>query len=199
MGEKWTDRLLVRVRDTDLVPLHMLHLYRQRWFQKLKLWSVVRKKCCKIGWLFHSILYVIVWLIFCMEWHLSHIPLFIFFNFASYSCKNIIGCIWKCSSMFIWMNSFIFDKGVCDLDNVIQIRNHMYIGDTLTNYDLAIITYLLTYGAEPFLRSRQLCSPSSTSQHFMEPEGSTPCSQEPSTDPYPEPYQSNPLYPILSL
>jgi hypothetical protein len=30
-------------------------------------------------------------------------------------------------------------------------------------------TYLLTYGAEPFLRSCQLCSYSRTSQHFMEP------------------------------
>jgi hypothetical protein len=34
----------------------------------------------------------------------------------------------------------------------------------------------LTHGAEPFLRSRQLCSYSRTSQHFMGPEG-----------PYPEP------------
>jgi hypothetical protein len=33
----------------------------------------------------------------------------------------------------------------------------------------------------------------------MEPEGSTPCSQEPSTGPYPEPYQSNPLHPIILL
>jgi hypothetical protein len=32
----------------------------------------------------------------------------------------------------------------------------------------------------------------------MEHEGSTPCSQEPSTGPYPEPYQSNPLHPNLS-
>jgi hypothetical protein len=30
----------------------------------------------------------------------------------------------------------------------------------------------------------------------MEPEGLIPCSQEPSTTPYPEPYQSNPHYPI---
>jgi hypothetical protein len=37
-------------------------------------------------------------------------------------------------------------------------------------------TYLLTYGAEPFLRSRELCSPSTTSQHFMEPEGTIPSS-----------------------
>jgi hypothetical protein len=47
--------------------------------------------------------------------------------------------------------------------------------------------YLLTYGAEPSLRSRKLCSHSRTSQHFMEPEGSLPCSQEPSIGPYPEP------------
>jgi hypothetical protein len=43
--------------------------------------------------------------------------------------------------------------------------------------------YLLTDGAEPFLRSYQLCSHSRTSQHFMEPEGSLLCSQEPSPGP----------------
>jgi hypothetical protein len=56
----------------------------------------------------------------------------------------------------------------------------------------------LTHGAEPFLRSRQLCSHSKTSQDFMEPEGSLLCSQEPSTGPYPEPDQSNPSHPIVS-
>jgi hypothetical protein len=56
--------------------------------------------------------------------------------------------------------------------------------------------YLLTYGAEPFLKSRQLCSPSRTSQHFMEPEVSIPCSQEPSTGLYPEPYHSS-LYGVI--
>jgi hypothetical protein len=61
------------------------------------------------------------------------------------------------------------------------------------------IIYLLTYGTEPFLRSRQLCSHSRTSQHFMEPEGSLPCSQEPSTGPYLKPDRSSPFHPILSL
>jgi hypothetical protein len=57
----------------------------------------------------------------------------------------------------------------------------------------------LTHGAEPFLRSRQLCSDSKNSQHFMEPEVSLPCSQEPSTGPYPQPDKSNPYHPILSI
>jgi hypothetical protein len=53
------------------------------------------------------------------------------------------------------------------------------------------------HGAEP-LRSRQLCSYSRTSQRFMEPDGSLPRSQDPSTGPYPEPDQSSPYHPILS-
>jgi hypothetical protein len=57
----------------------------------------------------------------------------------------------------------------------------------------------LTHGGEPFWRSRQLCSYSRASKDFMQPEGSLPCSQELSTGPYPESYQSNPYHPILSL
>jgi hypothetical protein len=50
------------------------------------------------------------------------------------------------------------------------------------------------------LRSRQLCSYSKTFQHFMEPEGSLSCSQEPSsTCPYPKLEQSSPYYLRLGL
>jgi hypothetical protein len=62
-----------------------------------------------------------------------------------------------------------------------------------------VFVLLLTYGAEPFFRSWQLCSHSRTSQRFMEPEDSLPYSQEPSTGPYPEHDRSSPYYPILSL
>jgi hypothetical protein len=57
----------------------------------------------------------------------------------------------------------------------------------------------LTHGAEPFWRSCQFCSYSRTSQHFMEPGGSSPRSHEPSTGPYPEPDRSNPYHPILPI
>jgi hypothetical protein len=65
--------------------------------------------------------------------------------------------------------------------------------------DLSSLGLLLTHGAEPFLRSSQLCSYSRISQHFAELEGSLPCPQEPSTGPYSEPDQSNSYHPILSL
>jgi hypothetical protein len=58
---------------------------------------------------------------------------------------------------------------------------------------------LLTHFLTELSPSCKLCSLSRTSQHFMEPEGSLPCSQEPSTGPYPQPYQSNPHHAILSL
>jgi hypothetical protein len=61
---------------------------------------------------------------------------------------------------------------------------------------ITYITHSLTHGAENFLESRQTCSYSRTSQHFMEPEGSLPCSQESSTVPYSELDRSIPPHPI---
>jgi hypothetical protein len=49
----------------------------------------------------------------------------------------------------------------------------------------------------PFLRSRQLCSYSRTSERFMEPESLLPCSQEPSTGPHSELDQSRQYHPIV--
>jgi hypothetical protein len=55
------------------------------------------------------------------------------------------------------------------------------------------------HGGEPLLRSHQLRSHSRMSQYFMKLEGSLPYLQEPSTGRYPEPDQSSPYDPIISL
>jgi hypothetical protein len=62
---------------------------------------------------------------------------------------------------------------------------------------LLVYDYSFTHGAEPLSRSLKLCSQSISSRHFMKPECSSPCSQEPSIGPYPEPDQTNPYHPIL--
>jgi hypothetical protein len=49
------------------------------------------------------------------------------------------------------------------------------------------------------LRSCQLCRYSRTSQHFMEPEGWLPCSQEPSTGPHVQRDEFSPYHFILSF
>jgi hypothetical protein len=61
-----------------------------------------------------------------------------------------------------------------------------------------LLTCLLTE-LSPSWGAVNCAAPQEPPQHFYEPESSISCSQEPSTGPYPEPYQSNPLHPILSL
>jgi hypothetical protein len=73
------------------------------------------------------------------------------------------------------------------------------IGVHLGGLPVSFLHYSLTYWAESFLRSCQLCSHWRISQHFMEPEDSLPYSQEPSTGLHSEPDRSSPYYPVLSL
>jgi hypothetical protein len=83
------------------------------------------------------------------------------------------------------VNEFLYESKK-NYATAIPVRKHTY-------------TFLLTHGAEPFLRRSQMCSFSRISQRFMEPEGSLSCSQELSTGPYPEPDHSNPYHPTLSI
>jgi hypothetical protein len=58
------------------------------------------------------------------------------------------------------------------------------------------LTFQLTHGADPFLRSHQLCSYSRTSQDFMQLEDPLLCLQKPSTGPFLS--QINPIHTIPS-
>jgi hypothetical protein len=52
---------------------------------------------------------------------------------------------------------------------------------------------LVKYATVSFLKYQQLLGHSKYLQHFMETEGSLPCSQETSTGLYPEPDESSPI------
>jgi hypothetical protein len=62
-----------------------------------------------------------------------------------------------------------------------------------------VFTDWLTLWSWALFKANQLCNHSVVSQHFMEPEGSLPQSQELSTCPYPEPDKSSPNHPIPRL
>jgi hypothetical protein len=90
--------------------------------------------------------------------------------------------------------------GCCVTARTVMLRELTQLVSSAFSHSVDIIrlTHSLS-GAEPFFRNHQLCSYSGTSQHFMEPGGSLPCSQEPSTGSYPKPDQPSPYHPILSL
>jgi hypothetical protein len=72
------------------------------------------------------------------------------------------------------------------------------IDDTCVSYkNQTQLTPCSWVGTASFLRSHW--SLGYTSRHFMEPEGSSPCSQEPSTGPYPGLDQPSPYHPVLFL
>jgi hypothetical protein len=105
---------------------------------------------------------------------------------------------------FMWKHS---PQGVAGTEVLTAVFVKIYITQCRTfklSRRFGSIYKLLLYGniilhfsiLLPFLRSRQLCSCSRTFQHFMELEGSLPCSQEPSTGPYLS--QINPVHITLS-
>jgi hypothetical protein len=109
-------------------------------------------------------------------------------------CSKITTCWREQEFSAIWLHLLVqltWDISTGSSMNILPVYFH--------NQKLRILTYLLTYGAEPFLRNYQLWSHSRTSQHFKEPEGSSPCSQKPHAGPYPKPDRSSPYHPILSL
>jgi hypothetical protein len=55
------------------------------------------------------------------------------------------------------------------------------------------------HGAEAFVRSCQWLSCRRIPRHFVDSKGSLPCTQEPSTGPYPEPDEASPYHSILCL
>jgi hypothetical protein len=63
-----------------------------------------------------------------------------------------------------------------------QLRYRVLLGKKTSELYQKLTTYL--QGAEIFLKSLQSLIYSKTSEHFMEPEGSLPCSQKPSTGHY---------------
>jgi hypothetical protein len=63
----------------------------------------------------------------------------------------------------------------------------------------AALYYINSMELSPSWEAARRSATQEISQHFMAPEASLPCSQEPSNDPYPKPDQSSPYHSILSL
>jgi hypothetical protein len=80
-----------------------------------------------------------------------------------------------------WLNSISNFRSFFGENTESPLQTRQITVATTTAYfgNLTEAIHSFTHGAEPFLKSRQLCSYSRTYQHFMEPEGSLPCSLVP--------------------
>jgi hypothetical protein len=126
---------------------------------------------------------------FVQPWRSKHSPQFLFSDtHTKQHGGRIIGCY------VLNFASSLLTLSICH--NAFSVSTSDK--NTRTIEKIGSISHSVTHGAEPFLRSCQLCSHSRTSQYFMEPEGSLPRSQEPSTGPCPEPDRSNPYHTYLS-
>jgi hypothetical protein len=107
-------------------------------------------------------------------------------------CK-FLGWVLGAYIYMIIHNYLNYLKLICKAQTAIMRRN---VWSDLASANIVKLHHTLAHGAEPFFRRRQLCTYSWTSQHCMEPEGSIPCPQKPSTGPYSEP--ENPIHTIPS-
>jgi hypothetical protein len=106
--------------------------------------------------------------------YVKHIPL----SFTAYECISPVWNIFFCKSNR--------ECGDCRIPP--KYSKHLPV----LHGTATLKPYLLTYAAEPFLRSCNCAAIQEIPSNFKEPEGSSPCSQEPSTGPYPEPVRSSP-------
>jgi hypothetical protein len=104
----------------------------------------------------------------------------------------------KARAIVVWFNAHFSWYDSSDLSNSIwqffKFQQHLQPSTFIPCFIYDQPTDWL-YGAEHYWRGHQLCSHLIVSQHYMEPEGSIPHSQEFSTCPYPEPDQSSPHHP----
>jgi hypothetical protein len=79
-----------------------------------------------------------------------------------------------------------------------EILNNKILFISVSTTSVETITYLLTE-LSPSWEAANRAAIHEIPSNFKEPEGSSPCSQWPSTGPYSEPVRSSPYHPILSV
>jgi hypothetical protein len=100
----------------------------------------------------------------------------------------------------LWPRLFVVYLSPSSLETV---HNHILPNFTKSDHPLTSLDaknpLWYTHWLMELSPSWEAANCAATFQHFMKPDGSLPCSQQPSTGPYPEPDQFNPYHPIPSL